>query len=653
MDLEYKLVDGRLSLEVAHAGRIDRKAALDRLKQLGAPIDIEHDGIQHKAWCEKEGLKKLRSTLKMMGGRLVPAQGQPALEDIEAKTERYEDLRPLDPDEAVAMARKEPDTRALLEQAIRELKAFGRQHPKHEHRVEGDVRFLTRALERFAPPEQAEPEEEADPVKREISEMLKGVPPDHLHKARNLLLELHEVAGVQETQEPPMAEVPDPIPGFLGKLRAYQREGVGFLLGRDLNAVLADDMGLGKTVITIAAILSADQRALVVAPANILYNWAAEIERFTGHEASIWHGRDWDQATEARFLVTTYDSVRLLDWRQTDAETRDVLVLDEAHMVRNPETQRARVVKDLPQSKRVLLTGTPVVNGLQDYYQLLSHVGDTRWASQEAFEETWLADKRTMSSHPKVRQAVADLLQRATRHVVMRRHKDDVLDDLPPRTVTVDRHVLDDEQRQTYDALEDQAREVMAKATSEVKVFAQIHQLRQHLIEARVPLVLDRVQELVEAGEAVVVYSHYLDPLDELEDALGDTAARIDGSTPPAKREQIAGQLGEPEGPQVLLAQMEAGGVGLNLVGARHVLFVHLGWTAAVHRQAIDRVHRIGQDRPVQVEFYVTPGTIDERMAEIVLRKEDDANLALADEGDVLNRSELARALLAEDAPAS
>lgn len=649
MDLEYKLVDGRLSLEVAHAGRIDRKAALDRLKRLGAPIDIEHDGIQNKAWCETEGLGKLRSTLDMMGGQLVPAEGQPEIENLEKATPRYEDLRPLDPDEAVAMARKEPDTRAILEQAVRELKRFGHEHPEHDHRVEGDVRFLKRAIERFAPAEGDEPEEEIDPVKREVSEMLKGVPPDHLHKARNLLLELHEVAGVQETQAPPAAEVPDPIPGFKGKLRGYQEEGVGFLLGCDLNAVLADEMGTGKTVMAIAAILSADQRALVVAPANILYNWAAEIERFTGEAASIWHGRDWDEATEARFLVTTYDSVRLLDWRHTDAESREVLILDEAHMVRNPETQRARVVKDMPQCKRLLLTGTPVVNGLADYYQLLSHVGDTRWASQEAFEETWLSDTRTMSSHPKVRQAVADLLQRATRHVVMRRHKDDVLDDLPPRTVTVDRHVLDDDQRQTYQALEDQAREVMAKATSEVKVFAQIHQLRQHLIEARVPLVLDRVRELVDAGEAVVVYSHYLDPLDELEEALGDLAARIDGSTPPARREEIAGQLGDPEGPQVLLAQMEAGGVGLNLVGARHVLFVHLGWTAAVHRQAIDRVHRIGQDRPVQVEFYVTPGTIDERMAEIVLRKEDDANLALADEGDVLNRSELARALLAED----
>ncbi|MDX1611897.1 MAG: DEAD/DEAH box helicase, partial [Candidatus Thermoplasmatota archaeon] len=552
---------------------------------------------------------------------------------------------PEDPDEVVLLARKDEDTRGVFKAAIRRFNEFGLNHPKFKHRVEGDVRFLKRAMDRFAP-EKPEPEQEADPVKQEVSRMLKGVPADQVMRARNLLLELHEVAGVQQAGEAPRAEVPDPIPGFLGKLRPYQEEGVSFLLGRELNAVLADDMGLGKTVMTIAAVLAADTRALVVAPANVLYNWAAEIQRFTGEQAAIWHGRTWDGNQDARFLVTTYDSLRLYDWRRTDAGERPALVLDEAHMVRNPETQRSRMVKDLPQEHRILLTGTPVVNGLPDYYQLLSHVGDTKWASQQAFEETWLQDKQALSSHPKVRQAVADLLQRATRHVVMRRRKDDVLEDLPERTITVDQHVLDDEQEKTYQALEAEAQELMASTQSDVKVFAHLHKLRQHLIEARLPLVRERIQELLDAGEAVVVYAHYLDPLRELEDQLDGLAARLDGSTPPRQRERLAKQLGEPDGPQVLLAQIEAGGVGLNFTGARYVLFIHLGWTAAIHKQAIDRVHRIGQDRPVQVEFFVSPGTIDERMADIILRKEADANLVLLDEGDVLNRAQLARALL-------
>lgn len=643
------MVDGdELVLDLVDP-RADRKRAWRQLRSLGAPLELEPTAATVKARLPQEALEDVQRVLGMIGGTLVPASGQPPLDAVGEGTVGYEEVRPLDPEEAVDAARDETNPGRLLKRAIADLGTFAQENPRFAHRVERDKRYLRRALERFAP--QDEPEEEpADPVKQEVSRLLRGVPDEDTWRAREFLLDLHDIAE-RFHDDAPHREIPASIPGFRGTLRDYQRDGVGFLLGTNLNAILADGMGTGKTVQTIAAALLADVRVLVVCPANVLHNWAAEVERFTEEPAAIWHGRDVDGDDEARFRITTYKSLRYRDWRDTDAATRPVLVLDEVHNVRNPDTQRARLVKDLPQKHRILLTGTPVVNGLEDYNELLLHVGEDRWPDAASFRDAWMSDRTMLTKHPEVRQATADLLQRATQHVVLRRRKRDVLDDLPPRTIAIERHPLSGEQRNAYDEQQEHARRVIQNAKSEVQVFAQIHKLRQTLLKHRIPFIIERIQELLNAGDRLVVYAHYLDALDAIEEAFPDTSARIDGSTPPREREAISQALGEPDGPRVLIAQTEAGGVGLNFTGARWVLFAHLGWTAAVHQQAIDRVHRIGQDEPVHVAFFLTPDTIDERMADLILEKEADANLALADDDTIMDRAQLARALLTDDAP--
>src|SRR5581483_12510879 len=187
-------------------------------------------------------------------------------------------------------------------------------------------------------------------------------------------------------------ELPAEIAGFRGKLRPYQEEGVRFLVGRDLDAILADEMGLGKTVMTIVAVLAADARALVVGPANVLYNWADEVARFTDEAPLVYHQQRWIGNLGGRFMLTTYDALRNLDPADPQVAGRDVLILDEAHYIRNPETQRARLVKALPQRRRLLLTGTPLVNGIDDYYELLEQVDHGRFQSRAEFSRTWKVD---------------------------------------------------------------------------------------------------------------------------------------------------------------------------------------------------------------------------------------------------------------------
>jgi SNF2 family DNA or RNA helicase len=640
VDVEYRVDGDELALDLLDP-RAPRRETWNKLADLGAPLELTPTPATVKARCPKQAIDELADALDLLDGELVPAEGEPDLQEVQDEQPRYEDVRPVAPEDVVEEAREAEHPRRVVKQGIRDLGALALEHPGFEHRVERDQDYLRTALDRLFDTDEDD-SEDPDPVKQKVSSTLKSVPDDDMWRARELLLDLHEVRDDVAGQRP-IAEVPA-IPEFRGELRDYQETGVGFLLGTEFDAILADEMGLGKTVTTIAAVLAADKRALVVCPANVLHNWASEVQRFIGEKAAIWHGRDVHGPDEARFRITTYTSLAYRDWRDTDADTRPVLVLDEAHKVRNPDTRRARLVDDLPQEHRVLLTGTPIVNGLMDYNQLLQQVDEDAWSDTD-FEQTWLDDPQVMRRNPEVRAAVADLLQEATRQVTLRRRKDEVLDDLPPRTVKATPHTLDEDARKRYRGLEEHAREALHSEDNTVEVFARLHEVRQFLLERRLPTIADRVRDIQAEGHACVVYSEYLDPLDELETVLDDTA-RITGDTPPSKREQIADELGDPDGFDVLLAQTEAGGVGLNFVGATHVIFAHLGWTAAVHSQAIDRVHRIGQDEPVEIEFFVTPDTFDERLVNIILRKEQDANLALADEQDTLNRDELTDVLL-------
>lgn len=632
----------RIETDVPDEARVWRT-----LTMLGAPIEVDRDP-RALSWARFVGagaFPKLQKAAQLMRATLEPEAGEAPLVAGRAGA-AYAKERPVDLNALLRMVREDP-ARALaaLRAARTELAVWMKDKPEFASEAKRDLKALDEALDALkAKARDAEREREKEAA-RELSIALKGVAAEDVWKAKASLEQLKKRAD-EAARERPMAELPDVIPRFRGKLRHYQEEGVRFLVGRDLRAILADEMGLGKTVMAIAAVLATNSRALVVGPANVLYNWADEIEKFADEVPLIWHERKHFGNPASRFLVTTYDALRSMDLSDPHLTSRDVLILDEAHYVRNPETQRAKLVKALPQKRRMLLTGTPLVNTLDDYHELLEQVDPERFKSRTDFHRDWTVDASLFNKYAPVRNLAAEFLHRATRDVLLRRRKDEVLAELPERVISITRHDLAPADEKAYRQLEAKAEQAIREGKSDVAVFAAFHALRHHLAVARVPAVLERVQELLAASEAVVVYSHYLEPLEKLHEALGaPPSALLVGATPPKTRQDLAKTLGQPGGPKVLLAQMEAGGIGLNLTGARYVLFVHLGWTPAVHAQAMDRVHRIGQDRTVFVEFFVTPDTIDERIARILLRKEADQNLVLAEGTDLHNRAQLAQLL--------
>ena len=636
----------RIQTDVPDESRVWRT-----LQMMGAPLEVDRDprALSWSRFVKESAFPKLEKAAKMARATLEPEAGEaPVVAGRAGKA--YREARPVDVEALVRLLKEDPDHALQPLRAGRtELAVWAKDKPEFAAESKRDLKALDDALDQLKMRAIEAARQQDKEKAREVSVALKGVAAEDVWKATQELTALKQRADQAERAPRMDAEIPDPIPGFRGRLRPYQAEGVRFLVGRDMDAILADEMGLGKTVMTIAAALVTRAGVLVVGPANVLYNWVDEVERFTDELPLVYHERRFMGNQGSRFLVTTYDALRTLDPAHPQVESRNVLVLDEAHYVRNAETQRARLVKALPQKQRLLLTGTPLVNGLEDYYELLTHVEPKRFHDRAEFKRDWTVDPALFNKYAEVRNVAAEYLHRATRDVLLRRRKQDVLAELPERVITVSRHELLPADERAYRQLEARAVEMLREGKSDVAVFAALHALRHHLAVARVPAVLERVKELLDAGEAVVVYSHYLEPLEKLAAGLPEgSAARLDGSTPPKRRQDIAKTLGTPRGPKVILAQMEAGGIGLNFTAARYVLFVHFGWTPAVHAQAMDRVHRIGQDRTVFVEFFVTPGTIDERIVRILLRKEADQNLVLAEGQDLLNRDAIAK-LLAED----
>lgn len=626
------------------------------LQMMGVPLETDKDprALMWSRFVKESAFPKLQKAAGLLRATLEPEGGTaPVVAGATRVGKRYLEERPVDVRGLLRLFDEDPEhALAPLRAGRTELAVWAKDKPEFGTESRRDLNALDEALDRLKQRSVEAAREQDKERARELSVALKGVAAEDVWKAKAELEALRARAEEQQREADLTYELPDEIPGFRGRLRPYQADGVRFLAARDLDAILADEMGLGKTVMTIAAALVKDARALVVGPANVLYNWADEVERFTDEVPLVYHQQRFIGNPNARFMLTTYDALRALDPAHPQVVKRDVLVLDEAHYIRNPETQRARLVKQLPQKRRILLTGTPLVNTIEDYYELLEQVEPVRFASRAQFQRDWKVDASLFNKYAAVRNVAAEFLQRATRDVLLRRRKADVLAELPPRVIGVTKHEMPPREERAYNQLEAKALDTIREGKSDVAVFAAIHALRHHLALTRVPAVLERVQELLANDENVIVYSHYLDPLRQLAQALGGgVAATLDGSTPPKRRQQIAQTLGQEHGPRVILAQMEAGGIGLNFTAARYVLFVHFGWTPAVHAQAMDRVHRIGQDRTVHVEFFVTPGTIDDRIAKILLRKEADQNLVLDEGSDLLNRDQLAR-ILAEDAEA-
>ncbi|MFM2089697.1 MAG: hypothetical protein RLZZ127_186 [Planctomycetota bacterium] len=457
------------------------------------------------------------------------------------------------------------------------------------------------------------------------------------------------------------AEIPvQPIPpGINATLREYQHEGfnwMAFLSSRGLGGVLADDMGLGKTLQSLTFIKHRHNEDpgvhLVVAPRSVVDNWFDECKKFVPDMPVHVHlGLDRIKSLERLpkkgLLLTSYNILQR-DIKLLGSVEYSTVILDEAHIIRNPEAKTTRAAMKLVAKRRMCLSGTPVQNCAEDLWPIFHFLMPGFLGRRKTLKETLQDDPEAIS---RLRDRVAPF--------VLRRIKSEVATELPPKTEILLHAEMAEEQRIFYrDLLEKERVGVMdllgskGLEKSRVSILAAITRLRQAACHpalvggdvvpsAKVDLFLDLIDELVSEGHRALVFSSFTKFLSLIEDELQKrqiTYQYLDGRTRDRAAKVKAFQNGNDP---LFLISLKAGGVGLNLTAADYVIILDPWWNPAAEDQAADRAYRIGQDKPVMVYRIVTVDSIEER----VLRLQDEKRRLVGD----LALEGLARALEAGD----
>lgn len=438
------------------------------------------------------------------------------------------------------------------------------------------------------------------------------------------------------------------IPGLRAELRPYQWLGVCWLqhlTARGVNGLLADDMGLGKTLQTIAHLCLEQEQgrlrqpALIVVPTSLLHNWQQELRRFAPClKCLVLHGSDrsdyWTHLEDYQILISSYGLVaRDLDmWRQQNLSW---LILDEAQVIKNRQTQVRRAVMEIPAAHRLCLSGTPVENHLGELWSLFDFLLPGCLGDYPHF--------RYHYSKPIEEQADARRLQKLLGHIapfMLRRTKSQIAKDLPPKTVIHQTIDMEDDQREFYQSLKKQSVEdieqqlagAQGAGTQQIILLAALTRLRQaccdpalldagDIASAKRRHCIDMVRELVDEGRSLLVFSQFTRMLDLLAEDLEKYQINfrlLTGETKNRREQVEAFQNGEAP---VFLISLKAGGVGLNLTRADTVIHFDPWWNSAAEEQASDRAHRIGQDKPVFVYKLIMENTIEEKIVKMQERK--------------------------------
>jgi superfamily II DNA or RNA helicase len=472
--------------------------------------------------------------------------------------------------------------------------------------------------------------------------------------------------------------------GLQVQLRPYQLEGLAwlqYLRQHHLGGILADDMGLGKTAQALAHVLTEkhagrlDRPVLVVLPTSLIFNWQLEAQRMApGLCLLTLQGPQrealFEQMPSHDLVLTTYP----LLWRNLEAlaaQPFHLVILDEAQMVKNAASRSARALRHLQTRHRLCLTGTPMEN----------HLGEL-WAQFDWLMPGFLGDARHFAAH--WRKPIeengetlrAALLAQRVRPFILRRRKQDVASELPPRTEVIQRVQLQGQQRELYEsvrvAADVQVRRVLQRQSfngAQISILDALLKLRQvccdpylvkgtqhgphapplrgslppegaaqttsNMPRAKLELLADLLPTLVEEGRRVLVFSQFTELLDLIAQQLQTLKLpflSLSGQTPTRERGNVVQRFQALEVP-VLLLSLKAGGIGLNLTAADTVIHMDPWWNPAVEEQATARAHRIGQDRPVFVYKLVVQGSIEERMLELQARKLALANSVLGHDG--------------------
>ena len=459
-----------------------------------------------------------------------------------------------------------------------------------------------------------------------------------------------------------------PVPKEIkADLRPYQVEGVHWLerlRKMYLNGILADDMGLGKTVQAIVALTQhrdkMQEPALVVCPTSLLYNWKEELQKFNINLKSLVVDGIPNQRKKLIEKIEDYDviitSYSLLqkDIDRYDAQTFSYVILDEAQHIKNRGTRNAKSVKALKAHHKLILSGTPIENSLDELWSLFDFLMPGFLSSYDRFIEKYIrvsGDEQTKN---------LEYLRKKVAPFIMRRMKSDVLKDLPPVSELVYHCQLTDVQKELYKSYAASALGELTKLVArdgfdkvQIHVLATLTRLKQICCHpaifakkdaepcdsAKYEMLCDLLDTLIEGGHKTVIFSQYTKMLKIMRtdfEQKGIPFLYLDGAS--KNRLEIVKEFNNSPEIPVFLVSLKAGGTGLNLVGADTVIHYDMWWNPAVENQATDRVHRMGQQQNVSVYKLVTLNTIEEKIVEMQRRKRGIVKKVVSSDDEVMSK---------------
>jgi superfamily II DNA or RNA helicase len=461
---------------------------------------------------------------------------------------------------------------------------------------------------------------------------------------RDLRRRLEQVEGVEPRREPET---------FRGELREYQREGLGwlqFLEEFGFGGCLADDMGLGKTVQVLALLEARRSRraaagelhrpSLAVVPKSLVFNWLDEAGKFAPElRVAAYHGLERkgvvERLGELDLLVTTYGTLRQ-DVAELQGVPFDYVILDEAQAIKNPASQAAKATRVIDARRRLAMTGTPVENHLGDLWSLFEFLNPGLLGRSENFKRL----TKSLREQPNALETLA----RGIRPYVLRRTKEQVLTELPEKTEQTLFCDLVPKQRKLYDELRDHYRQSLlgrvestGMAKSKIHVLEALLRLRQAachpgLVNAKLlketstklDLLEEQLDELLAEGHKTLVFSQFTSFLSLLRARLDGKRLNyeyLDGKT--TRRQACVERFQNDPDCRLFLISLKAGGQGLNLTAADYVFILDPWWNPAVEAQAIDRAHRLGQDKPVFAYRMIARDTVEEKILQLQSHKRE------------------------------
>ena len=465
------------------------------------------------------------------------------------------------------------------------------------------------------------------------------------------------IKGLRDLKQLPLEDVPE---GFHGNLRPYQQLGMSWLLflrQYGFGATLADDMGLGKTIQLITYLLKVKEAentgpSLIICPTSVLGNWQKELEKFAPSLSVYLHygsnrlkGEDFTKEANGVDVVLTSYGLSHIDFEEFDSLSWSSISIDEAQNIKNAATKQSRAVRKLKGLHHIALTGTPMENRLTELWSIFDFTNHGYLGSLGQFQKQFVVPIEKEDEKPKIGQ-----LQSLIRPFLLRRTKkdEDVALNLPDKLEQKEYCPLTAEQASLYEQLVKDTLDNVEKLSGIerkgliLQMLSRLKQLCNHpalyLKEERPDHLLERssklekLQELIgfaiDQGESCLIFTQYIEMGHMIQRMLRDEfdieVPFLNGSVPKQQRDRMITRFQDREFP-VFLLSLKAGGTGLNLTAANHVIHYDRWWNPAVENQATDRAYRIGQKRFVHVHKFICTGTLEEKI-DLMLDKKQALN---------------------------